>query len=127
MFEQHPAMGARILAVVPFLAQAADVVRSHHERWDGAGYPTRLSGTAIPQGARIVAIADALDEATADRPEHRARPFASFTEDLAREAGGWFDPGLVEAFLAEEPSGWLVQTTDAADEHTSIGGAAWNA
>jgi len=110
VFEQHPAMGARILAIVPFLAGAADVVRGHHERWDGGGYPGRLSGTTIPRGARIAAIADALDEATADRPEHRARPFAAFAEDLAREAGGRFDPQLVEAFLAVDPSQWLVQT-----------------
>ena len=109
VFEQHPAMGARILAVVPFLAEAADVVRGHHERWDGGGYPARLSGDSIPRGARIAAITDALDEETADRPEHRARPFTSFAEDLAREAGGRFDPRIVEAFLVEEPSEWLVQ------------------
>ncbi len=109
VLEQHPAMGARILSVVPFLAQAADVVRGHHERWDGGGYPSRLTGTEIPRGARIAAVADALDEATADRPEHRASPFPAFAAELAREAGGRFDPRIVDAFLTEAPSTWLVQ------------------
>ncbi len=109
VLEQHPAMGARILAVVPFLAQAADVVRGHHERWDGGGYPSRLAGAEIPRGARIAAVTDALDEETADHPEHRARPFSAFAAQLSREAGGRFDPRIVEAFLAEEPSTWLVR------------------
>jgi putative two-component system response regulator len=127
VLEQHPALGARILAVVPFLAQAADVVRGHHERWDGRGYPQRLAGSDIPRSARIAALADALDEATSDRPEHRARPFSAFAAELAREADGRFDPRIVETFLAQEPSSWLVQPAANAADGNRKEAAAWNA
>jgi putative two-component system response regulator len=111
IMEQHPAMGARILGAVPFLAEAAEAVRCHHERFDGTGYPSRLAGTATPLAARIIAIADALDEAIADRPEHRAVPFAAFAAEIAREAGRRFDPDLVKEFLELDPGGWVPRLT----------------
>jgi putative two-component system response regulator len=109
IMEQHPAMGCRILRAVDFLAHATDVVQCHHERFDGTGYPAHLAGTAIPLAARIFAIADALDAATADRPEHRARPFAEFAAELARDGGRRFDPDLVAIFLGMESDGWQLQ------------------
>jgi putative two-component system response regulator len=109
IMEQHPAMGCRILRAVDFLAHATDVVQYHHERFDGTGYPVHLAGTAIPLAARIFAIADALDAATADRPEHRARPFAEFADELAGDGGRRFDPDLVAVFLSMDPGGWQLQ------------------
>ncbi len=109
IMEQHPAMGCRILRAVDFLAHATDVVQYHHERFDGTGYPVHLAGAAIPLAARIFAIADALDAATADRPEHRARPFTEFAGELAGDGGRRFDPDLVAVFLSMDPGGWLLQ------------------
>ncbi len=109
IMEQHTAMGCRILRAVDFLANATDLVQSHHERFDGAGYPARLAGTAIPLAARIFAIVDALDAATADRPEHRARPFEEFADELANDGGARFDPDLVAVFLSMERDGWRLQ------------------
>jgi putative two-component system response regulator len=117
IFEQHPVMGGRILAAVDFLAGAAEVVRCHHERWDGGGYPARLVRDAIPLAARVVAVADALDEATAARPEHRPVTFADFAAALAADAGRRFDPAVVAAFLRLDAGGWIVGT-DAADAPT---------
>jgi len=113
IMEQHPAMGCRILRAVDFLASATDVVQCHHERFDGTGYPARLAGTAIPLSARIFAIVDALDAATSDRPEHRARPFAEFADELAHDGGKRFDPDLVSIFLSMESDGWRLQGTPA--------------
>jgi HD-GYP domain-containing protein (c-di-GMP phosphodiesterase class II) len=101
------------MRTVSFLEHATDVVQYHHERFDGTGYPARLSGTAIPLAARIFAIADALDAATADRPEHQARPFAEFAEGLACDGGRRFDPDLVAVFLSMDGDGWLLQKAPA--------------
>jgi len=109
IMEQHPALGCRILRAVDFLAGATALVQSHHERFDGTGYPARLAGTAIPLAARIFAIVDALDAATSDRPEHRALPFEEFADELASDGGTRFDPDLVAVFLSMKRDGWRLQ------------------
>ncbi len=96
----HPDIGARILAPLGALQEILPLVRYHHERWDGRGYPLRMQGTAIPRGARILAICDAYDTMVSDRPY---RPGIGRTEALARlsaAAGIQFDPDLVRLFVA---------------------------
>jgi HD-GYP domain-containing protein (c-di-GMP phosphodiesterase class II) len=98
----HPDIGYRILAHAPGMAEAAELVRNHEERFDGTGYPRGLAGKAIPLSARIFAIVDTLDAMTSDRPYRRAMPFDSAREVLVRQSGTQFDPETVEVFVAEE-------------------------
>ena len=98
LIAQHPVTGAEILRDVTFLGDGIDVVRHHHERWDGQGYPDRLQGEEIPLSARVFAVADTLDALTTDRPY---RPAVSW--DVARDiildaAGTQFDPAVVAAY-----------------------------
>ncbi len=104
--EQHPGAGVEILEAVPLLAPAVDVVGGHHERHDGAGYPSRLSGEAIPLTARIFSVVDALDAMTHDRPHRPARPVPEALAELRREAGKQFDPRVVAAALAISEERW---------------------
>lgn len=96
---KHPEIGARILGGIEFLEAASEIVLTHQERWDGTGYPRGLAGTDIPLGARIFAVADALDAITSDRPYRRGRSVEYAREEIARYAGTQFDPDVVEAFL----------------------------
>jgi HD-GYP domain-containing protein (c-di-GMP phosphodiesterase class II) len=96
----HPDVGARIVSGISFLGQAAEVVRSHHERWDGQGYPDRLAGEAIPLAARVFAVADVLDALTTERPYRQASSFAEAREIIMAAAGSHFDPDVVEVFAA---------------------------
>lgn len=96
---RHPVVGAQIVAPFEFLAAAALVLRHHHERWDGSGYPDGLAGEAIPLGSRIVAVADVYDALTSDRPYRRALPVAEVREKLLAEAGATLDARVVEAFV----------------------------
>jgi two-component system cell cycle response regulator len=97
---RHPVIGERILGGAPALEGVAALVRSSHERWDGAGYPDRLPGEAIPLGARIVAVADAFAAMTAERPYRPARTPAAALAELRDCSGGQFDGAVVEAFAA---------------------------
>jgi putative nucleotidyltransferase with HDIG domain len=96
--EEHPIKGSEIIRGIGFLGEAAEVVRSHHERWDGAGYPDRLAGEEIPLAARVFALADALDALTSDRPYRPASSLATAREMINAESGTHFDPRVVEAF-----------------------------
>jgi putative nucleotidyltransferase with HDIG domain len=96
---RHPEVGYHILENIEFLRPAAEIVLAHQERWDGGGYPRRLRGEAIPLGARIFAIADALDAMTSDRPYRKAATFAQARQEISRCAGTQFDPRCVEAFV----------------------------
>jgi putative nucleotidyltransferase with HDIG domain len=98
LMAQHPVIGADIIRGIEFLEGAAAVVRSHHERWDGQGYPDGLGGEEIPLPARVFAVADVLDALTTDRPYRPASPLAVAKEMISAEAGRHFDPQVVEAF-----------------------------
>jgi HD-GYP domain-containing protein (c-di-GMP phosphodiesterase class II) len=104
----HPVQGHTLLADVGRLGAAAAVVRSHHERWDGGGYPDGLAGASIPRLARIFTVVDVYDALTSDRPYRRAWPEGDVRAHLRRESGHQFDPDVVAAFIAlldAEPPG----------------------
>lgn len=98
--QRHPAIGAAILQPLRLGRIVGPIVRAHHERWDGAGYPDGLSGTDIPIGARIVAVVDAHDAMTHDRPYRARLSDDEARTELIRHRGGQFDPELVDLFLA---------------------------
>jgi len=103
VIELHPTIGAEILAGVAMLhGEGLKVVNFHHERWDGCGYPAGLAGEAIPQGARIFALADALDAMTSDRPYRAALSWEQAIDQILSEDGGQFDPKVVRAFCVRE-------------------------
>jgi putative nucleotidyltransferase with HDIG domain len=96
----HPRAGAEILLAVEFLAPVAEMVLSHHERYDGAGYPRGLMGEQIPLGARLFMIADAFDAMTSDRVYRLALPAEEALAEILRNSGTQFDPTCVRAFLS---------------------------
>ncbi len=99
MMQRHPDLGARILGDNPALAAVVPLVRHHHERFDGRGYPDQLSGNDIPLGAAIVGLADAFDTMTSDRPYRRARTIDQALQEVARCSGSHFHPKVASAFL----------------------------
>jgi len=103
LMQRHPLIGAELLTDVPLLAgEGLQVVRSHHERWDGRGYPDGLAADEIPLGARIFAVADALDAMTSERPYRRALTWEEAADEILRESGSQFDPRVVSAFALRE-------------------------
>jgi response regulator RpfG family c-di-GMP phosphodiesterase len=99
----HSPLGAQMVGGIQFFQGAGvEVIRSHHERWDGRGYPDRMSGEEIPLGARIFAVADALDAITNHRPYREARSWRVARLEIIAEAGKQFDPQVVEAFRDRE-------------------------
>jgi response regulator RpfG family c-di-GMP phosphodiesterase len=103
LMRTHTVLGEQVLSGVAFFhGEGLRVVRSHHERWDGGGYPDGLSGTEIPLAARVFAVADALDAMTSDRPYRRARPWMDAGSELVHESGRQFDPEVVGAFTGIE-------------------------
>jgi putative nucleotidyltransferase with HDIG domain len=98
----HPEIGHRILSGAPILAEAADIVLNHEERFDGTGYPRGLAGKAIPLWARLFAVIDTLDAITSDRPYRKGLPFNAARSEIVRQSGTQFDPQAVEVFVAEE-------------------------
>jgi len=107
--QKHPVMGFTMLRGIKFLNYATDVVLSHHERFDGAGYPSGLRGTDIPLHARIFAVADTLDAMTSERPYRPALPVANAIRELEEGAGKQFDPEIVSIALKAPLSTWLTQ------------------
>ncbi len=101
---RHPLVGAQIVAPFDFLAGGALIIRHHHERWDGSGYPDGLRGEAIPLGARIVAVADVYDALTSDRPYRPALPVSEARARLVAEAGATLDARVVAALLHLSPA-----------------------
>ena len=95
----HPQLGADIIAGGPFPYPVAPLVLSHHERWDGRGYPVGLKGEEIPLGARILCLVDYFDALTSDRPYHKPLTIDSAAELIRKESGKALDPNVVEAFL----------------------------
>ena len=100
----HPQVGAEIIAAVPFPYPVAPLIMSHHERWDGKGYPQGLAGADIPLGARILTIVDYYDAVTTERPYHKALSHESAIGLLKHEAGRALDPKLVPMFIDLLPS-----------------------
>lgn len=95
----HPRIGWELMSDFPELAEEADIVYSHHERFDGRGYPRSLHGDEIPLGARVFAIADTLDAITSDRPYRQGRSWQEASSEIQRHAHTQFDPHMVETFL----------------------------
>ena len=95
----HPLIGYQIVAGIPFLRNAAEIVRSHHEMFDGSGYPEGLRGGEISLPARVFAVADAFDAMTTDRPYRDSLGIEKAVEELTRMAGTQFDPDVVAAFV----------------------------
>jgi response regulator RpfG family c-di-GMP phosphodiesterase len=103
LLEKHPTFGEQMVGNAALLrGHGVDVVRSHHERWDGRGYPEGRSGTEIPLSARIFSVADALDAITSDRPYRPAQAWSAAVGEIVHEAGTQFDPDVVSIFLSRE-------------------------
>jgi HD-GYP domain-containing protein (c-di-GMP phosphodiesterase class II) len=98
----HPEKGHRIVAQIPGMEQAAEIVLSHEERFDGTGYPRGLKGEQITLGARLFALIDTLDAMTSDRSYRKALSFDQAYAEIVKMSGTQFDPMAVQAFLAEE-------------------------
>lgn len=99
LIRDHTQLGDAILSPLRFLHDAQDIVKYHHERWDGTGYPEGLSGKKIPLLARIIAIADSFDAMTSDRPYRKAMPIDAAIEEIKAGAGTQFDPELASLFI----------------------------
>lgn len=99
IMREHCDRGYQILKKIPFLQEAAEIVYSHQEHFDGSGYPRGLKGEQIPLGARIFSIADALDAISSDRPYRKGKSFAAARGEIKRCAGTQFDPQIVEVYL----------------------------
>lgn len=97
---KHPEFGQKILETVPFLRQAAEIVGTHHEKYDGTGYPRGLAGDRIPLGARVFAVVDVFDALTNKRPYHDAVGISEAKKTIREGSGTHFDPEVAEAFLA---------------------------
>jgi ribonuclease P protein subunit RPR2 len=103
LMKTHTVLGEQMLGGVAFLqGEGLRIVRSHHERWDGRGYPDGLSRTEIPLAARVFAVADALDAMTSDRPYRPSQGWESAGREIVREARRQFDPNVVDAFRERE-------------------------
>ena len=106
--KQHAALGAQMISQVKMLKRVVPMVRHHHERWDGQGYPAGLRAEAIPLGARMIAIADAFDVMTSHRPYITTSTPAQALEKLRRGAGTQFDPILVDRFCSCLEAGYYL-------------------
>jgi HD-GYP domain-containing protein (c-di-GMP phosphodiesterase class II) len=97
--QKHPQIGYWILDGIDPLKPASDIVLSHHEKYDGTGYPRKLRGEEIPLGARIFSVADTLDVMTSDRPYRKALSYEEARNEISRFSGIQFDPDVVKYFL----------------------------
>ena len=100
VIEQHPLIAVRILDKMTFLEQEIAIVRHHHEKWNGRGYPDGISNTVIPLGARIMAVADTFDALTSSRPYHNVRPLTEAIEILVDSSGYDYDPRVVKGMVS---------------------------
>ena len=124
LIQQHSEAGARIVGNLGRLRDAVPIIRHHHERWDGRGYPHNLAGDSIPIEAAIVGLADAWDAMTTDRPYHRALTVQEALAEIRSGRGTQFAPAVVDAFLATLSRGTLAQIADASapDEQLQAAG-----
>jgi len=107
IMREHAYRGYQMLRKIPFLAEAAEIVYSHQEKYDGSGYPRGLKGKEIPLGARLFSIADTLDAMTSDRPYRAAQTLAAAREEIQRFSGRQFDPEVVKMFLSMPENIWV--------------------
>lgn len=112
LMQQHVQIGFELVKDIPFLADAAEIIRTHHERFDGSGYPRGLKGEEILLSSRIFAVADTLDAITSDRPYRRAASFQSGRETISSHSGSLFDPQVVNTFLGISEETWPAIATD---------------
>lgn len=113
IMQTHVRIGYELMSRVAFLANAALVVLTHQECYDGTGYPQGLVGEEIPLGARVFSISDTLDAMMSDRPYRRGRPYAVARAEIERESGKQFDPRVVEIFLSIPEETWSQIRTEA--------------
>jgi putative nucleotidyltransferase with HDIG domain len=123
---RHVEVGSQILQGIDFLQGAREIVAQHHERYNGSGYPNRIEGDQICLGARIFAVADAIDAMTSDRPYRAGRPFDDAGEELIRCSGAHFDPFVVKAFTEIPVDSWreirqLTTEGGLVINHTAVG------
>jgi putative nucleotidyltransferase with HDIG domain len=100
IMRRHPVIATEILSPIPYLAPALPIPCSHHEKWDGSGYPDGLAGTDIPIAARIFAFADVYDALTSDRPYRRAWPQEDALDYIFKQSGAHFDPSIAPVFIS---------------------------
>jgi hypothetical protein len=106
VIRKHPEWGKQILEGIPFLQLPAEMVLTHHERWDGGGYPQGLDGENIPVGARLFSIVDAFDAITSNRPYRKASDFATARAEILSQRGKQFDPHVVDIFMQFSEKDW---------------------
>jgi putative nucleotidyltransferase with HDIG domain len=117
---KHPVAGENILKRVPFLRPASAVVRHHHERFDGTGYPDGLKGGEIPLGARLFTVADTLDAMTSDRRYRKGPGFEAAQREVSQGRGKQFDPHIADLFLKIPPAIWM-KVRDETPENSLVG------
>jgi len=117
---EHCYLGYKIISRIPFLAEAAEIIYSHQERYDGTGYPRGLKGDQIPLGARIFSIADTLDAMRTDRPYRAAQSIQAVREEIQRWSGRQFDPAIVKVFLDMPDETWEYLRDDIMGANTSL-------
>ena len=115
--QQHSVIGEAIVKPVRSLQKVVALVRHHHERYDGAGYPGGLKGEEIPLGARILAVADTYDSMVTDRPYRKRLPIENAKAELKKYAGIQYDPAVVHAFLQVLAEKEQRHTSAAVDHH----------
>jgi putative two-component system response regulator len=103
---KHPQIGYAILSEIDFLKTPAEIILSHHERFDGTGYPNQLKGEQIPIGARIFAVVDTLDAMTSDRPYRKALPFDQAVAEIIKHRSAQLDPDITDLFLSIPRKRW---------------------
>lgn len=120
IMETHVRIGYELVRSIAFLADSAEIVLTHHERYDGTGYPQGLRGDEIPLSARIFAVADSLDAMTSDRPYRPALLYSAAREEITRESGRQFDPKVVTGFLAIPEEVLEAARLDVVDPHARV-------
>ena len=113
IMRQHVRIGYDMVSGISFLSGAAQILLAHQESYDGSGYPQGLAGDQIPMGARIFAVADALDAMTSDRPYRNALSFQDARGEIVRCSGSQFDPDVVLAFLGIPEDAWRRMRSEA--------------
>lgn len=122
VMQRHVEIGFDLVKGIPFLAGAAEIVLTHHERFDGKGYPKGIRGEQIPLGGRIFSVADAFDAITSDRPYRRASSIEAGRAAIRSESGRQFDPRIVEAFLSVPVDMWSTMATDQCETSSALDG-----